>query len=121
MAFGFALLCVLLTAVAQVLLKMGMTALGMQQALSDGMSSVYRLALTSPLIWGGMLCFGFSAGLWLLVLSKLEVSIAYPLTSLGIVLTMAAGVFLLGESVSTFKLVGAGLIVTGVLILAAGN
>lgn len=117
-AIGLAIFCVCLTALAQVLLKMGMSSPGLQQAMGDGARSVYWLALTSPLIWGGMLCFGASAGLWLLVLGKLDVSVAYPLTSLGIVLTTLAGVLLLGESISFFKAVAIALIVAGVLILA---
>ena len=120
-ALALALFCVCLTALAQVLLKMGMSAPAIQQAMSNGMRSVYWLALTSPLIWGGMLCFGASAGLWLLVLGKLEVSMAYPLISLGVVLTTLAGIFILGESVSAYKVVGVTLIITGVLALSVKN
>lgn len=117
-ALGLAFFCVCLTALAQVLLKMGMSAPAIQQAMSSGMRSVYWLALTSPLIWGGMICFGASAGLWLLVLGKLEVSMAYPLISLGVVLTTLAGIFLLGESLSLYKTLGVALIVAGVLVLS---
>lgn len=117
-ALGLALFCVCLTAAAQVLLKMGMSSPAIQQAMSSGMRSVYWLALTSPLIWGGMICFGASAGLWLLVLGKLEVSMAYPLISLGVVLTTMAGIFILGESVSIYKVLGVALIITGVVILS---
>ncbi|WP_353152147.1 EamA family transporter [Herminiimonas fonticola] len=117
-ALGLALFCVCLTAAAQVLLKMGMSAPALQQAMSNGMRSVYWLALTSPLIWGGMICFGASAGLWLLVLGKLEVSMAYPLISLGVVLTTLAGIFILGESVSIYKVLGVSLVIAGVLVLS---
>lgn len=117
-ALGLALFCVCLTAAAQVLLKMGMSAPTIQQAMSNGMRSVYWLALTSPLIWGGMVCFGASAGLWLLVLGKLEVSMAYPLISLGVVLTTLAGIFILGESVSIYKVLGVSLVIAGVLVLS---
>lgn len=120
-ALALALFCVCLTALAQVLLKMGMSAPAIQQAMSNGMRSVYWLALTSPLIWGGMLCFGASAGLWLLVLGKLEVSMAYPLISLGVVLTTLAGIFILGESASVYKVVGVTLIIAGVLALSVKN
>ncbi|GGI19602.1 EamA family transporter [Oxalicibacterium faecigallinarum] len=117
-AWGLALFCVCLTATAQVLLKMGMSAPAMQQAMTHGLPSVFWLAVTSPLIWGGMVCFGASAGLWLLVLGKLEVSMAYPLISLGVVLTTLAGIFLLGESVSLYKIAGVALVIAGVLVLA---
>lgn len=120
-ALLLALLCVCLTAMAQVLLKMGMSSAPIQQAMSNGMRSVYWLALTSPAIWGGMICFGASAGLWLLVLGKLEVSLAYPLVSLGVVLTTLAGIFILGESASIYKVLGVTLIVGGVLVLSVKN
>ncbi|HWT71922.1 MAG TPA: transporter [Oxalicibacterium sp.] len=117
-ALLLALFCVCLTAAAQVLMKLGMSSPAMQHAMSGGMRSVYWLALTSPAIWGGMICFGASAGLWLLVLGRLEVSLAYPLVSLGVVLTTLAGIFILGESVSFCKVLGVSLIVAGVLALA---
>lgn len=120
-ALALAIVCVCLTALAQVLLKLGMSSSNIQQAMEGQFKSVYWLALTSPLIWGGMLCFGASAGLWLIVLGKLEVSAAYPLTSLGIVLTTVSGILLLGESVSLNKLLGVGLIIAGVLLLSAKN
>ncbi|MES2025369.1 MAG: EamA family transporter [Pseudomonadota bacterium] len=120
-ALGLAFFCVCLTALAQVLLKMGMSSSAIQQAMASDMRSIFWLALSSPLIWGGMLCFGASAGLWLLVLGKLEVSMAYPLISLGVVLTTVAGIFILGESVSIYKVLGVALIITGVLILSVKN
>lgn len=117
-AVGLALVCVFLTALAQVLLKMGMSTPALQQALGSGLRSVYMVAIGNPLIWAGMLCFAASAGLWLLVLGKLEVSLAYPLTSLGIALTTLTGIFLLGESISPYKALGVGFIIAGVITLA---
>jgi multidrug transporter EmrE-like cation transporter len=117
-AILLALLCVCLTALAQVLLKLGMSAPMLQQALGKGLLPVYAAAASSPMIWGGMLCFGASAGLWLLVLGRLDVSLAYPLTSLGIALTAVTGIFLLGEAVTPWKLLGVGLILAGVMTLS---
>lgn len=118
MAMGLAFVCVFLTAMAQLLLKMGMSAPALQLAMERGLLSIYWAALASPLIWGGLLCFGSSAGLWLLVLGKLEVSVAYPLASLGIALTTLTGILLLGESVTLYKTLGVGLIISGVVVLS---
>jgi len=120
-ALMLAFFCVCLTAAAQVLLKMGMSSPAIQRAMANGMRSVYWLALTNPAILGGMLCFGASAGLWLLVLGKLEVSLAYPLVSLGVVLTTLAGIFILGESAGIYKVLGVAMIVGGVLVLSVKN
>ena len=119
LALGLAIFCVCLTALAQIMLKTGMSSPAIQQAMGEGVRQVYWLALGSPMIWGGMVCFGASAGLWLLVLTRLDVSTAYPLTSLGLVLTAFAGVYWLGESISLHKMVGMALIVIGVLVLSA--
>lgn len=121
MALSLAILCVALTAIAQLLLKMGMSSPAIQRAMAGSVTSVYLLAITNPLIWAGMLFFAASAGLWLLVLGKLDVSMAYPLTALGLVATTLAGIFLLGEVVSMAKLIGIALILAGVLVLAAGK
>lgn len=121
LVLGLALVCVCLTAAAQILLKIGMSSADIQQAMGYGLKSVYWLALSSPLVWAGMICFGASAGLWLLVLGKLDVSAAYPLISLGLVLTSLAGIFLLGESITLYKVLGTSLIVVGVLTLSIQN
>jgi len=121
MALALAIVCVGLTAIAQLLLKMGMSSQAIQRAMESSTASVYWLALASPLIWAGMVCFAASAGLWLLVLGKLDVSMAYPLTALGLVATTLAGIFLLGEIASVAKLIGIALILAGVLVLAAGR
>jgi len=117
-----ALVCVCLTAAAQVLMKLGMSSPAIQQALASGsLRELAGMVLASPAIWGGMLCFGASAGLWLLVLGRLEVSAAYPLVSLGVVLTTLAGIFILGESAGMYKILGVTLIVAGVLVLSIRN
>lgn len=117
-ATSLAIFCVVLTAVAQVMLRAAMSSPAMQEALNRGTFDVYWQALASPMVWGGMGCFGTSVALWLLVLAKLEVSVAYPLTSLGLVLTACAGVWLLGETFSLQKVLGILLIVAGVLVLS---
>ena len=110
-----ALLCVLLSAVAQLAMKTGMTGAGTGSAVGH----TYGQALTSGWVWGGLGMYGLSAVLWLWVLSRLDVSLAYPLVSLGFVVTMLAGVLCLGEPWSWQRMGGAALIVAGVLLLAA--
>jgi multidrug transporter EmrE-like cation transporter len=110
-----AVLCVLLSALAQLAMKAGMAAAGPGHALGH----TYVQALTSGWVWGGLGLYGLSAVLWLWVLSRLDVSLAYPLVSLGFVLTMLAGVLWLGEPWSWQRVGGAALIVAGVALLAA--
>lgn len=82
------------------------------------MGATYLHALGSPLVWLGLLLYGGSAVLWLWVLSRLDVSLAYPLVSLGFVVTFALGVWWLGEPFSWTRLAGCTLIVAGVAVLA---
>lgn len=110
-----ALLCVLLSAGAQLAMKTGMSSAGAGTAVGH----TYGQALTSAWVWGGLGLYGLSAVLWLWVLSRLDVSLAYPLVSLGFVVTMLAGVVWLGEPWSWQRVGGAVLIVAGVLLLAA--
>ena len=86
----------------------GLLALGAELALPG----VY-------LVWAGLALYGLSAGLWIWVLSRLDVGVAYPLVSLGFVLTLLVGVHWLGESFSWQRLAGCGLIVVGVMLLAS--
>jgi multidrug transporter EmrE-like cation transporter len=110
-----ALLCVLLSAGAQLAMKNGMSAGGAGGAVGQ----TYSQALGSGWVWGGLCLYGLSAVLWLWVLSRLDVGLAYPLVSLGFVVTMAAGVLWLGEPLSWQRVGGAALIVAGVMLLAA--
>lgn len=114
-ALVLAVICVCLSAGAQLAMKMGMRPAG-DAAASVGGS--YWQALTSPWVWGGMALYGLSAVAWLWVLSRLDVSLAYPLVSLGFVLTMGAGILWLGEPWSWQRLAGAALILAGVALLA---
>ncbi|MBW0171692.1 MAG: EamA family transporter [Hydrogenophaga sp.] len=112
-ALGLALFCVLLSSAAQIAMKRGMGA----PAAAD-VGSIYLQALSSPMVWLGLMLYGASAVLWLWVLSRLDVSVAYPLVSLGFVVTLALGVLWLGEPFSWLRVAGCTLIVVGVSLLA---
>ena len=112
-ALGLALFCVLLSSAAQIAMKRGMSA-----PPGGDLTTTYGHALSSPLVWLGLLLYGASAVLWLWVLSRLDVSVAYPLVSLGFVVTLGAGVVWLGEPFSWLRVAACTLIVIGVSLLA---
>jgi multidrug transporter EmrE-like cation transporter len=117
------LISVLLSAGSQLILKLGMTAPEVQRALADGVS-IPRVGLaigSSPLIIAGVGCFGLSLMCWLFVLAKVDVTLAYPCVALGIVITVLAGHFFLGEAVSALRVTGITMVVIGVLVVAAGG
>lgn len=111
---------IVLAALAQLLLKLGMSTDAVQRALAEpGQPLTERLLAValSPLVIAGLVCFGASALSWLLVLARMELSSAYPFAALGMVLTVGAGVLLLGESLSAAKLGGVVLIICGTALL----
>ena len=80
---------------------------------------VRMLALAfSPLLMGGLVLFGFSILAWLVVLSRLPVSIAYPMASLGYVVAALLGVVFLREPVHVLQIVGIVVICLGVGLIA---
>lgn len=108
---ALALLSVGLAAGAQICLRMGAQDLG-------GLSVLATLAeaLSRPLVIVGLATYALSSALWLAILSRVELSVAYPLGSLGyvVVVVMAA---VTGEVVPLNRWLGVGLIAIGVLLI----
>ncbi|MEM8987207.1 MAG: EamA family transporter [Pseudomonadota bacterium] len=109
---------VAMSACAQLALKVGMSAPKTGYAAKgDSLVHVAFAALASPLVWLGLVIYGLSVLLWLWVLSKTELSLAYPFVGLSFIMTLAFGAFLLGENVTLMRVLGAGLIVCGCVLV----
>ncbi|MEM5518142.1 SMR family transporter [Henriciella sp. AS95] len=116
----FILISVSLSSGSQIILKKGMIAPKMQASLMSGdVPTIFLTILTSPMVIGGLFCFGLSALFWLFVLSRVPLSSAYPFVALGIGVTVLAGLTLFGETVSTSAAIGVGLIILGILCVAS--
>ena len=89
---------VLLNALAQITLKMGMRGIGHFNFRLENLGSVGLAVATSPFILAGLVCYVVSVVIWLLVLSRVEVSYAYPLLSVGYIVTALAGYLWLHEA-----------------------
>ncbi len=115
-----ALLSVFLSALAQLALKIGSTAAWSTgaDARETALSWFFKAALANPYVIGGFALYGAGALTWLLVLSRTELSVAYPFVSVGLIVTMLLGAVVLQEPVSPLRLLGGALIVTGVLLVA---
>lgn len=116
------LLSVAISAFAQIALKAGMSSPSIQRALASGGSRgapLLDIALNPFVILGLTLYFG-SAAVWLLVLSKVEVSFAYPFVAIGFVMTALLGRMVFHDSFSAAKILGTLLIMAGVIVLARG-
>ena len=119
-AVTFALLMtgVLLNAAAQLLLKAGTNAVGAFELSAQNIVPVGMKLALEPHIAGGLACYVVSVGVWIVGLSRVEVSIAYPMLSIGYIVNAVAAWYLFGESLTAQKLVGIAFIVCGVFLVA---
>jgi multidrug transporter EmrE-like cation transporter len=110
---------VALNAAAQLLLKAATRTSGVLISDSGQLSwgAVAGLLRAYPL-WIGLSFYGVSVILWLGALSRVPVSIAYPMLSAGYVVNAVAAAFLFGEALSISKAMGIVLIIAGVIVLA---
>ncbi|QWT45289.1 SMR family transporter [Azospira inquinata] len=119
-AISFALILtgVLLNAAAQLLLKAGTTAVGhfaftLENALPMGLKLAFE-----PHIMGGLGCYVISVVVWIMALSRVPVSVAYPMLSIGYVVNALIAWQWFGEALSAPKLLGIGIIIVGVFLVA---
>lgn len=109
---------VFLNAVAQLLLKAGTNAVGHFEFHWDNALPVGMKLAANPAILGGMTCYAVSLVVWIMALSRVPVSVAYPMLSIGYLLNALAAWAWFGEALGTQKLLGIGFIILGVWLIA---
>jgi len=116
----FSILCcgVLLNALAQLGLKAATEKTGPLVAANEAMLRRSLELLTVPWLWAALGCYGLSVVVWLVGLSRVPVSQAYPLLSLGYVLNVGLAWWLLGETPNMLRVAGIAVIVFGVVLVA---
>ncbi|WP_454753285.1 EamA family transporter [Cupriavidus necator] len=116
--FAFIFSGVLLNAAAQLLLKAGVNAIG-AITLDRGTLLITALrVLTQWPVLAGLTLYVVSVGVWIVGLSRVDVSIAYPMLSLGYVVNAVAAWYLFGEMIGPLRVVGILLILAGVFLIA---
>ena len=118
LSFSLVLCGVLLNAAAQLLLKAGTNAVGAFEFSRDNILPVGWKLASEPHIIGGLACYVVSVVVWIMALSRVEVSIAYPMLSIGYVVNAIAAWYLFGEAVTAMRMTGIGFIIIGVFIVA---
>jgi multidrug transporter EmrE-like cation transporter len=117
-AFAFLMAGVLLNAVAQLLLKAGTNVLGVITLdAGNWTQTLWRMATQGHFVLGAG-CYVLSLFVWILGLSRVPVSIAYPLLSVGYIVNAVAAHYLFGETVTLARWLGIGFIVVGVWLVA---
>jgi drug/metabolite transporter (DMT)-like permease len=116
--FGGLLCGVLLNAFAQLWLKAATRVSGPLVAGDASVMSRAVQLLTVPSLWYALTAYGLSVVVWIVGLSRVPVSQAYPLLSLGYVLNIGLAWWLFGEVPNAQRVIGVGVIVAGVVLVA---
>jgi multidrug transporter EmrE-like cation transporter len=106
----FALLSIVLGSVAQVSMKIGANQFHSSKSLLANYLNLYVLI--------GFILYGISAVLWIYALSKIPLSIAYPMVSFGYIIVVIASYFILHEPINVLKSVGLFIIIIGVVLIS---
>lgn len=117
--FAFIISGVLLNAIAQLLLKAGTNAMGgaIHLTADNWFATGVKVATQLPIL-AGLACYVISLVVWIIGLSRTDVTLAYPMLSLGYVVSAVGAWMFLGEAVSVQRLVAIGVIMVGVALLA---
>lgn len=117
-----AIMAPIIATLGQVMLKVGMTQVG--QITLEHLKKPITLAIrifTNPLIASALPVYIVGFILWVLVLSKLELSYAYPFLALSYVFILIASWLILGETISPMRLVGVIIVCAGIVIIGFSN
>ena len=112
---------IILAVIGQLLLKMGMLRIGKFSFNISTLVHQYVKILLNPLVIAGLFSFFVSMLIWLYVLSRMELSFAYPFVALNYVLILFGSYFLLKEAITPMKVIGVIVIVVGVYLVARGG
>lgn len=117
-AFALVITGVLLNAIAQLALKASVSETGVISLDIPSLLSSASSLIVNVWLWLGLVCYGVSVVVWILALSRVDVSIAYPMLSIGYVLNAIAAWHLFDEPMGPGRLIGIGIIILGVYVLA---
>lgn len=109
---------VMLNAAAQILMKAGTNSIGYFEFSAGNILPVGMKLATEWHIIVALFCYALSVVIWILALSRVPVSIAFPMLSMAYVVNAVAAWYLLGEAFSLTKVVGMGVIILGVIIIS---
>lgn len=112
------ILCsVLSVSTGELLLKYGLNKLETLDFIAKAAESFISIAM-SPYIWIGLILFGVSSLLWLVALSKTELSYAYPLMGMGYAVVAFFSWLIFNEALGVLRVLGIGIITLGVAMMA---
>lgn len=108
---------ILFSTTGELLFKIGMNRIGSFEFSPASIGTVLPRILLNPFIWIGFIGFGLGAVFWLAVLSRVPLSIAYPILALSYFVVVVEARLILHEHVTWKRVVGVGIIVVGVVVV----
>jgi len=115
------LVSISIAVVGQVLLKIGIDRIGINGFNSLGsLAGFFSGIVKSPLVLGGLFLYLISAAIWMLVLSAVDLSFAYPFLGLTYVLILVVSKFILKEDVNPLRWIGSLIVIAGVIVVSKG-
>jgi drug/metabolite transporter (DMT)-like permease len=109
---------VMLNALAQLGLKAATRASGPMHFGEPKVGQQMMQVLAVPSLWWALLAYGLSVGVWVIALSRVPVGQAYPLLSMGYIVNIGLAWWLIGEVPNAQRMLGVGVIVAGVVLVA---
>jgi len=117
-SFGLIFTGVMLNAAAQILMKAGTNAVGHFEFSAVNILPIGMKLATEWHIIMALFCYVLSVIVWILALSRVPVSIAFPMLSMAYIVNAVAAWYLLGEAFNPTKALGIGVIILGVIIIS---
>ena len=111
------LACVLIGSFGQICMKKGLENIGGIK-LNELMSMKLLSTISETSVLTGLLLYGVSTLLWLVIISKADLSFAYPMIALGYVVTAFLARLYFNENITLMKWLGILLILGGVLLIS---
>jgi multidrug transporter EmrE-like cation transporter len=120
LSIALILLSITIAVGGQLLLKVGMNKIGVDPTGLAEIKTLFVGVIKSPVVILGLLCYVLSAAIWLVVLSAVDLSFAYPFIGFTYVLVLVLSKFVLKEDVNPIRWIGAAVITAGVVLISRG-
>lgn len=113
------MLSVSLSGFAQVFFKFGATSASVRSAMfGGGAIDIVKALASSPGVITGLAMYAVGTVVWLAVLSRTDLSQAYPFVGLSFIITAVLGYWIFHEPISAGRLLGTTLVIAGVVLVA---
>ena len=112
------IISVVLNCIAQLCMKKSMMGAGEITGGVQGLLLAIPTMIVNLYLWLSLICYALSILMWMVVLSRVDVSYAYPFLSIGYILSAIVGYYAFGENVTPIRIAGIIVICIGVVLIS---